>query len=294
MKKRLCIYHGNCIDGFTAAWVIKQFSIESGLPFDFFPGVYRDDPPEIKEYEEVYLVDFSYKRAVMETLLKEDIPIYIIDHHKSAIADLDGLKEQYPKLTTYFDIERSGAMLTWDWFFTDLSKPPLIGYVQDRDLWQYKLINSKEVNAAIFSYEYSFANWDKLVKSKIGDLVAEGEPIIRKHFKDVKELLAVCQREMNIDGLDIPVASLPYTLSSDAGHIMAAEEGVPYAACYWDTPKHREFSLRSSPNGLDVSEIAVAYGGGGHKHASGFHITFAEMAEMPGYGHTWLKKKSAT
>ena len=49
-------------------------------------------------------------------------------------------------------------------------------------------------------------------------------------------------------------------------------EGEPFAACYWDTPEGRVFSLRSSSDGVDVSEIAKQFGGGGHKNAAGFKI----------------------
>jgi oligoribonuclease NrnB/cAMP/cGMP phosphodiesterase (DHH superfamily) len=67
--------------------------------------------------------------------------------------------------------------------------------------------------------------------------------------------------------------NLPYTMSSDAGHEMA--KGKPFAACYWDTPKGRVFSLRSTDEGADVSEVAKQYGGGGHRNASGFTVSFA-------------------
>ena len=82
--------------------------------------------------------------------------------------------------------------------------------------------------------------------------------------------MKVCQRRMVIAGHDVPVASLPYTLTSDAGHLMA--HGEPFAACYWDTPEGRVFSLRSTDDGMDVSVIAKQYGGGGHAHASGFRV----------------------
>jgi len=32
------------------------------------------------------------------------------------------------------------------------------------------------------------------------------------------------------------------------------------------------FSLRSQEGGIDVSEIAIKFGGGGHKHAAGFKV----------------------
>ena len=53
-------------------------------------------------------------------------------------------------------------------------------------------------------------------------------------------------------------------------------KGKPFAACYWDTPKGRVFSLRSSDDGADVSEVAKQYGGGGHRNASGFTVSFAQ------------------
>ena len=105
-------------------------------------------------------------------------------------------------------------------------------------------------------------------------LATEGEAIERKHFKDIRELLGVTTRDMVIGGHLVPVANLPYTMSSDAGHELA--KGRPFAACYWDTPKGRVFSLRSTDDGADVSEVAKQYGGGGHRNASGFTVSFAQ------------------
>lgn len=75
---------------------------------------------------------------------------------------------------------------------------------------------------------------------------------------------------MVIGGHEVPVASLPYTLVSDAAHAMA--QGEPFAACYWDTAEGRVFGLRAADDGLDVSDIAKQYGGGGHAKAAGFKV----------------------
>ena len=56
---------------------------------------------------------------------------------------------------------------------------------------------------------------------------------------------------MIIGGYAVPVANIPYTLTSNAGHLMA--KGSVFRACYWDTPNGRVFSLRSTDEGLDVS-----------------------------------------
>jgi nanoRNase/pAp phosphatase (c-di-AMP/oligoRNAs hydrolase) len=73
---------------------------------------------------------------------------------------------------------------------------------------------------------------------------------------------------MTIGGYDVPVANLPYMFASDAGNIMS--EGEFFAASYFDTPDGRKFSLRSKDTGMDVSEIAKRFGGGGHARAAGF------------------------
>jgi len=107
-------------------------------------------------------------------------------------------------------------------------------------------------------------------ENELDRLKLEGGAIERKHFKDLAELLKVTTRRMKIAGHDVPVANLPYTMSSDAGHQLA--QGEKFAACYWDTPDGRVFSLRSSDDGLDVSEIAKLFGGGGHRNAAGFKL----------------------
>jgi oligoribonuclease NrnB/cAMP/cGMP phosphodiesterase (DHH superfamily) len=114
------------------------------------------------------------------------------------------------------------------------------------------------------------------------DLINDGEAIERKHFKDIDELLKVTTRELIIGGVTVPVANLPYTFVSDAAGKLSI--GKPFAACYWDTPNGRTFGLRSQKDGLDVSEIAKYYGGGGHKHAAGFTVSYqmAQTLEVPG------------
>jgi hypothetical protein len=59
-------------------------------------------------------------------------------------------------------------------------------------------------------------------------------------------------------------------MASDAGDLLS--EGEPFAATYSDTAENRVFSLRSRPEGIDVSEIAKLFGGVGHRHAAGFRI----------------------
>jgi uncharacterized protein len=264
-RRPLVIYHANCADGFGAAWCYRK---RFGESVDFHPGVYSEAPPDVTG-REVLLVDFSYKRDVVEEMLTKAESVTLVDHHKTAIEDLAGL----PGLSQYVSLDRSGAMLAWTHCFGSEPPPLLLGHIQDRDLWKFKLAGTREISAFVFSHEYTFEQWDKLMSAdqvELLQMTAAGAAIERKHHKDIAELLKVCQRRMVIAGHDVPAASLPYTMGSDAGHIMA--KGEKFSACYWDTSEHRIFGLRSSEEGSDVALVAQFYGGGGHKHAAGFRV----------------------
>jgi oligoribonuclease NrnB/cAMP/cGMP phosphodiesterase (DHH superfamily) len=263
--QKLCIYHGNCADGFTSAWVVRK---ALGDEVQYHAGVYQDAPPDV-EGKDVLLVDFSYKRAVLEAMREKAASVTILDHHKTAEADLRDLSG----ITTVFDMNRSGARITWDYLFPNAKPPQLLLHVEDRDLWRFALRKTREIQASVFAYPYEFKVWDYLMGADMEQLAVEGEAIERKHFKDIRELIGVVTRRMNIGGYNVPIANLPYTLTSDAGHLLA--KGEPFAGCYWDTPKGRVFSLRSTDEGLDVAEIAKQYGGGGHRNASGFRLDYS-------------------
>lgn len=288
--KALCIYHGNCADGFAGAWVVrKALGAES---VEFFPGVYQDPPPADIWSREVIMADFSYKRPVMLEMLRQVTQMTIIDHHKTALAEIDELQldiqerpELHGKLTCILDLDRSGAGLAWDHFFKDQPRPVLIDHIEDRDLWRFALPGTREIHAAIFSHPYDFDRWDALMslsdQHSFIDLMRQGEAIERKHFKDIVELVKVSRRQMVIGGTKVPVANLPYTLTSDAGHLMATEHPSKIGACYMDTPEGRIFSLRSTDDGPDVSAIAKQYGGGGHPHAAGFRVAIGWEGDVP-------------
>jgi len=296
--KTMCIYHGNCADGFGAAWAVRK---ALGDTVEFVAAKHGEVPPDVTNLD-VIIVDFSYKRDALAEMGKVANSILVLDHHKTAQADLDcfdpfeagvrtdrtdfGAPKQLgwetalaiasergaPRVAVCFDMHRSGAMLAWDHFHPGQQPPRLLQHIQDRDLWLFKLDGTREIQANLFSYPYDFEVWDKLMAADVDSLRSDGAAIERKHHKDIAELVAVTKRRMIIGGYDVPAANLPYTLTSDAGHLMT--QGEPFAACYWDTPEGRSFSLRSTNEGVDVSEIAMQYGGGGHRNASGFRVPF--------------------
>lgn len=165
MTKILCIYHGNCADGFGAAWAVRH-ALRDGV--EFHAGFYGNAPPDVAG-RDVVLVDFSYKRPVIIEMAKAARSLLIIDHHKTAAEDLEGLMRSPPggwptwmengplyddeacyvdppldRVAALFDMNRSGAGLAWDYFHPRQPRPALIDHIEDRDLWRFKLPGTRE------------------------------------------------------------------------------------------------------------------------------------------------------
>lgn len=279
-KRTLVVYHGNCADGFGAMWCFwREFRDDMA----YMTGHYNMEATDVEIFRDrnVYLLDFSYKRPVVEAIIKVAKSVKLVDHHKSALEDLAGLEGlDFTNSTT----EHSGAMLAW-MLLNDKPAPIAIRLIEDRDLWRFQYPETKPFSQYLFSLPYDVKQWNGLIllletgEQYLQSCVDEGDAIERKHMKDVKELVERLTRPMRIGGHLVTVASLPYTMASDAGNLMCQysfneDNGDPpvFAATYYDTDTRRVFSLRSIEGGMDVSKIASAYGGGGHKNAAGFSV----------------------
>lgn len=270
--KPLCIYHHGCADGFAAAWAVRFFYGDGKV--DFHPGIYGEAPPDVTG-RDVILVDFSYKHPVLMAMLGTAKSLLILDHHQSAEADLFDLP---PPAQVHFDMQRCGARMAWDFFFPGVWAPLLFDYIQDRDLWQFKLPNTREVTAALYSYPFDFAVWDGLMTAGIPGLISEGSALTRKQAADVAAIVRAAVRPMQIGRWTVPAANVPWMLASDVGHALC--QGQPFAATYYDDKDGRRFSLRSAADGLDVAKIAETFGGGGHRHAAGFRLTREQALDL--------------
>jgi oligoribonuclease NrnB/cAMP/cGMP phosphodiesterase (DHH superfamily) len=264
--KPLCIYHGCCADGFTAAWVVWTWYGEGQV--EFHAATHGESPPEVSD-REVYVVDFSYPRPAMEAMARHATKLTVLDHHRTAAQDLEGLIRHDGVVDGVFDMEKSGCLLTWEWFFTGMRPPPALLAVNDRDLWTFERPWTREIFSALTSYPYAFETWETLMgDDRLDALRQEGIALERKQQKDIAEIIAAGRHLITLAGHTVPACNVPSLWASDAGHMMAP--GHPFAACFWIDGEQIAFSLRSAPDGLDVSEIAKQFGGGGHSHAAGF------------------------
>lgn len=258
----LCIYHKSCADGYGAAVVVKKHSMDNNYQCQFKAATYGDEPPNVTGLN-VIIVDFSYPRETLIKMNEEAKSLLVLDHHKTAEENLSGLPY------CVFNMERSGAMLAWNLFHPDKEPPLLIQFIQDRDLWQWRLHGSKEFSAALQMLSFNFGQWlDLLNDHHCRDLVETGKWIwgyqqnLIDNACDPKKITIV-----TVCGYLVPMTNTTVLISEICGRL---SEGNPFAITYFDSGHKRIYSLRSQESGIDVSKIAQHFGGGGHKHAAGF------------------------
>lgn len=270
----LVLYHGGCADGqgAAAAFYSKYPNAE------FYPATYGRPVPDVTN-REVYLLDFSYPRAVIEKMCSVAASVIIIDHHKSAMLDLKGL--ELPNLAQHFDMNYSGAVLTWMYCWPNRTVPMLLQYVQDRDLWKFELPDTRAISAYLYSTEFDVEEWCTLLNEthfliQRDTILIQGHALYRQDEKRIKEIVKH-SRLINIEGHVVPAVNCNHYFASDAGNVLA--RGHKFGACYFDSTDGRRFSLRSTKGGFDVSVLAKGMGGGGHAVAAGFSVPFARAAE---------------
>ena len=255
------IYHANCIDGFTAAYVAW---LKHGEAAEYLPAQYGDEPPDVTG-SDVLVVDFSYPRAVLTSMKEKAASLSVLDHHKTARQELEGLD------FCHFDMARSGAGLAWDELFTGVKRPPLIDYVEDRDLWRWQLAESREVSAWISSWKREFEGWKKLdedLRLRRGDAVREGAAILRA-LDGYVEGLSDKGRVCRVGDHSVPVINTTHATSELVG---ALAKEHPFAVGWFEREDGKfVYSLRSRGD-FDVSEVAKQFGGGGHRNAAGFTV----------------------
>lgn len=271
MSKPLVIYHGSCLDGFGAAYAAQRHFLAQGVEAEFFAASHGEPMPECSG-REVYLVDFSFKRTQMKQLCEVAQTVTVLDHHISAQEDLDGLEAEHANLKVVFDMSRSGAVITWDYFHRQ-PVPQLLLHVQDQDLWNFVLEGTRDINAALMSYPFDFSLWHEVATSaqRFATLLSEGRAINRFRQEMIEGYKGRAVPGL-IAGFEVPIVNCPRAITSELLGELA--EGHPFAAGYQDKGEKRSWSLRSSRSGgEDVAKVAALFGGGGHKNAAGFATT---------------------
>lgn len=277
LKDTVVIYHADCKDGFGAAYAAWK---EFGDTASYIPRRTQLPPPEGLVGKEVYIVDLSYDQATLQDLLAKNQSLVVIDHHRSAEADVKAFPQNV------FDLEHSGAILAWQYFHPDKPVPELLKYVEDHDLWRFALPDNMAFNAALRQYPHDFAAWDKLINDLqdtefYQQFLAKGQLIVDFEDSLIDRILRF-KHQVVLQDMTLSAVNASRIYRSVLGNklaILNEKAGLPAIGIvyyYYDGRVH--ISLRSKGE-YDVSKIAEFYGGGGHKNAASFSVP--DFSDLP-------------
>ena len=273
------IYHHPCVDGYSAAFVAKLYVPNIKL----IPKKINNTP--------INYDDIKDKNVLMVDILTEDYEqiksyaknLIILDHH------VTNQKKLVDVSYAYFDMNKSGVGLAWEYFFkTDDKMPMFLKAVQDRDIWTWIYPESRNLTDGLYEEleldDLKFEIFTNLMDEYLNKIPER--PLFMKYYTLGETLNRIKQK--NIESIvknpnnkyEIILNSYIYkiyifnnsgNIVSDLGNYVIANMECDFVII-WNYNHNDElykYSLRSNDKKADVSEIAKLFGGGGHRNAAG-------------------------
>ena len=273
----IVLFHYPCQDGLSSGWIVNKFHKEHNITIDLYP-IQHGKIIDIERLtnKKVIFCDYAPSKEAIEEIEKVTLKITILDHHISSQKALEN------KNYAIFDMNKSGAGLTWDYFYNN-ECPLFIKMVEDRDIWKWKIPKSKEFTAGLstvcssiemYNFDELFNIFDEILINpfKFDFYIELGDIINKSIMIKCKYMALESLKKINhYQNYNVCIVNCSYELSSDLGNILSSYDTVDFAVLwrYNHTKEEYYVSLRSNDK-TDVSLIAKKFGGGGHKNASGF------------------------
>lgn len=269
-KRVYVLYHRNCMDGSAAKYAAY---LVFGSRATYIAVQYNEKPPELDSGSDVYILDFSYSREVLEAWNARMNFLLVLDHHETAEKDLAGLP--YAR----FNMKKSGAMLAWEYFHPGKTIPEVIHLVQDRDLWQFHWPQSREFHAGMQSRRENINDWYDVARSDdqgryLRDAIkAEGKIILAYEAATMESIIVPQVRVVRFLHTTVGIVNSMTLRDETAQAFFDSQKDlaggkVTGMIVYFFDEKANNFKLsfRGVP-GTDWSWVAKRLGGGGHKRS---------------------------
>lgn len=263
-----CFYHSADLDGHCAGASVKNFLRDAELIGINYGDAFPWDT--VKKEDTVYMVDFSLQPFEGMVKLNGLCDLIWIDHHKSAI-------EEYAiSLEAIAGIKEEGlgaCALVWRWFGYPV--PLSVRLLAEYDVWNHKDPSTLPFQYGLRLEDTNPSNevlWHSLFdagQTEIDPIIIRGETIIRYTNQENEKYIRACAFDTELDGLKCIAVNKMLTNSQLFDSVWDAEKY--HAMLTFGFRKGKwTVSLYSTRQDVDVSAIAKAHGGGGHKGAAGF------------------------
>jgi oligoribonuclease NrnB/cAMP/cGMP phosphodiesterase (DHH superfamily) len=276
----LCFYHEDA-DGRCGAAIVRR---AFGKRVILQPVDYGDPIPweVVEEVAQVIITDFSFPKESMERMIATT-PLIWIDHHKTALEDLADLKDIPGKRA----LDQAACVLTWEFFFPEITLPKAVAYIGDRDIWRHEFPETKAFSEGLYFEDSRPSNdrlWEPLLdddQTFVASLIERGEVLYQARIISIEKMITRQGFEIEFEGYR--TLALNSRASGDLGESIR-KKGYEIGYCYTESIQNGELMTFVSlfSDQVDVSEIARKFGGGGHPGAAGFSFRCKDWPFPPG------------
>lgn len=270
-----CIYHNADMDGFCSAAILASV----------FPGIeligagYKQEPDlsSIRQGERVFMVDFSLQPFDLMIELNKRCDLVWIDHHKTAI---DAHEKAGVSIKGLRRIGIGACALVWEHVIGNKEIPIAVRLIAQYDVFnhtdertkpfQYGLRATKQTSNPKSGVWKGLLNYDTSESSTFSAVYNKGLIIWDYVSESNNKSAEAMAFEMEFEGHRMIAMNRAETGSLQFDSIWDPEKYD--AMCVFTFQKNGwAVSLYTPPESpVDVSPVAVKYGGGGHAGACGF------------------------
>lgn len=279
-SKTIVVYHKDCFDGFTSMIIAQEALGRENA--EYIPMQYGQlpDVTELRNLfqgNNVYMLDFSMPYDVMMEAAKFSNQLVVLDHHETAQKNLEGLDQITPNTHIKFNMNMAGAMMTWNHFFLTWQVPMFVTMVQDMDLWQFRIEQTKSLRAFLQSQAWNESLYHVLTFGAEFHLQMAIEKGGLLYGQQMRQMELLAERAWNCkirqaEKYTVAAVCCPPWQASDVGnYILQQDQELDLAVMYYLEDKNQmKISMRARKNeNVNVAEICELFNGGGHKPAAG-------------------------
>lgn len=286
--KTTVTYHRADFDGIFCREIARKFLPDAEL----IGWDYGDSHLEFPKEGTVYVLDLSPECFWESPLRKEwqDRLIWI-DHHKTAI-------EKFPSEIAGYRIDGVAACrLAWQWFSEEsianrtgeapqlpkkrqfveriVSEPYAVRLAGEYDIWDKRDPNAELFQHGLRSFDLEEAGaWSALLSTHIGSteyvdtILDKGKAIQYAKTQENESIIKAAGFTIQFEGFCLLACNAArYNSQLFTAGLKPEHDGM--LGFNWDGQQWR-VSLYTDKPGIDLSTVAVKYGGGGHRGACGF------------------------
>jgi len=267
-----CFYHAADLDGRCSRAIIKHAHPDCKMIGINYGDEFPWESISTGVWEVVYMVDFCLQPFEDMERLSHMCNLAWIDHHKSAIEEVH--KRWFTAYEQSLGIGIGACALVWDHCHPGEARPKAVQLLAEYDVrdhhnpwtlpFQYGMrVENTDPSSSIWGFMLRPGSEDVM------NIVDAGHTVLRYVKRENRKYMDACGFETSLDGLRAIAINRMLTNSQMFDNVWDPVKydvmlTFGFRAGQWTV------SLYTDKDAVDVSVIAKAHGGGGHKGAAGF------------------------